>query len=111
MFNTGNTHDEDDGASVGSHNTGENELHDIASNHGKEEDSEEKLAEKETVLVNRSKVAVVLVVMLAAAATGVATFKFMETEERQWYEDEVRDTPDRCLVALSRTDAKLCIGF
>lgn len=58
----------------------------------KDESIENKLAAKETKLVNRSKIAVCFVVLLAAAATGTATYLFMEKEEVGWYEDEVRNT-------------------
>ena len=55
----------------------------------KHENDDQVLAAKETALVNRSKIAVYLVVLLAASAMGVATYVFMEGEEKAWYEDEV----------------------
>lgn len=53
------------------------------------EGDDNKLAAKETALVNRSKIAVCLVVLMAAAATGTFTYIFMENEEKVWYLDEV----------------------
>ena len=53
------------------------------------------LAQKETRLVNRSKVCVYLVILVSAALVGGLTYWFMESREAVWYEDEVRGALDR----------------
>ena len=55
------------------------------------------LAATETAMVNRSKIGVCLVVLLAAAVTGTATYIFMEQEEEGWYKDEVDNRMCRCM--------------
>lgn len=78
----------------------------------KHENDDQVLAAKETTLVNRSKIAVYLVVLLAAAAMGVATYFFMKGEEKAWYEDEVsvvysreQEREERCgLYHIALTD-------
>ena len=58
---------------------------------------EDKLAAKETVMVNRSKIAVVLVVFVAAVASGTVTYIFMENEKEGWVMDEVRAYVRACM--------------
>jgi hypothetical protein len=60
----------------------------VSSTTGTEEDTENiNLASRETLLVNRFKWLVYIVIPLAAAVT--VTFFFMTDGERTWYEDEV----------------------
>ncbi|KAL3911622.1 MAG: hypothetical protein SGILL_007209 [Bacillariaceae sp.] len=49
------------------------------------------LAQKETKLVNRSKICVYLVILLSAALVGGLTYWFMEEREQIWWEDEFEE--------------------
>ncbi|CAB9503839.1 Receptor-type guanylate cyclase gcy [Seminavis robusta] len=67
------------------------------STHDGGEDAEEKSQENamigqgETMMVNRSKWIVYLVIALSAMVAGILTFYFVQESEKRWYEDEFED--------------------
>lgn len=52
---------------------------------------DEALHNRETVLVNRSKLVVYIFLLVAATAVGVITYVFLEKEEQKWYDDEFEE--------------------
>ncbi|KAG7342939.1 adenylate/guanylate cyclase [Nitzschia inconspicua] len=49
------------------------------------------LAQRETKLINRSKLCVYLVIVLSVAVLGTLTYLLMTSQEQQWYEDEFEE--------------------
>ena len=69
-------------------------LHSVESGLSKEEVEEEKpqdpaIGKGETMMVNRSKWIVYLVIALSAMVAGILTYYFVKESEKRWYEDEV----------------------
>ena len=53
-------------------------------------DAPQPIAHQKTVLVNRSKWVVYLVILVSSIVAGILTHHFVKQAEKRWYEDEVR---------------------